>query len=326
VHHRPLGHTGIQASEVGLGCWQLGGDFGPVDDATAVAILDAALAAGIDFWDTADVYGAGLSEQRIGNFLAGRDAAVTLATKVGRGGELFPRGYSRAAMRASLQASAARLGVECLDLAQLHCVPTEVLRDGEVLEWMAGFRDEGLVRAFGASVETLDEARLAMHHPQLASLQLIFNLFRHDAAWSVFDEAAARGVGIIVRLPLASGVLGGTMQPGQVFAASDHRHYNREGRAFSQGETFSGLPFAFALERVEELRAVLPQGLSMAQFAMRWILDHPAVSTVITGASRPGQVIENARVSGLAELPDELHALLAEWYLERVRPAIVVPV
>jgi len=323
---RILGKSGLQVSEVGLGCWQLGGDFGPVDDARAADILAAARQAGIDFWDTADVYGAGASESRIGRCLADRPGAAIVATKVGRSPELYPDGYSKARVRASITASARRLGVEQVDLVQLHCVPPEVLQAGDILAWLEDLQDEGLLRAFGASVETLDEALMVVRHPRLASLQIIFNLFRQNAITGLFPAAVANRVGIIVRLPLASGVLGGRMTREQVFAESDHRNYNRRGEAFSQGETFSGLPFERALDFVDTLRSWLPPGYSMAQMAMRWILDHPAVSTVITGASRPQQVMENARVSALPPLPAQLHESLAQFYSDQVEQEIVVPI
>lgn len=326
MHKRRLGKSGFQVSEIGLGCWQLGGDFGPLEDAEAGEILATAQAEKIDFWDTADVYGAGLSETRIGRHLKHQPGAVRVATKVGRDAALYPDGYTRKAMRASITGSAQRLGVEALDLVQLHCVPTAVLRDGEVLDWMAGFQAEGLLRAFGASVETLDEAHLALRHTELASLQIIFNLFRQDAITQLFPAARAKDVGIIVRLPLASGVLAGRMRPGQAFAPGDHRHYNREGAAFSRGETFSGIPFDTALAMVEVLRPMVPAGYSMAQFAMRWILDQPGVSTVITGASRAAQVRENAAVSALPPLPAALHQRLADFYQQRVKDSIRVPV
>jgi aryl-alcohol dehydrogenase-like predicted oxidoreductase len=326
MKQRRLGKSGFKVSEIGLGCWQLGGDFGPVEDAVADEILATAQAEAIDFWDTADVYGAGLSERRIARHLKRQPGALRVATKVGRDASLYPDGYTRKAMRASITASARRLGVETLDLVQLHCVPTAVLRDGEVLNWMAGFQEEGLLRAYGASVETLEEAHLALRHPELASLQIIFNLFRQDAVRELFPTARAKNVGIIVRLPLASGVLAGRMRLGQAFAPGDHRHYNREGAAFSQGETFSGLRFDTALAMAEVLRPMVPQGYSMAQFAMRWILDHPEVSTVITGASRAAQVRENASVSALPPLPADVHQRLADFYHQRVKDSIRVPV
>jgi aryl-alcohol dehydrogenase-like predicted oxidoreductase len=325
MRQRVLGKAGFKVSEIGLGCWQLGGDFGPLEDTTAHHVLDAALLDGINFWDTADVYGAGLSETRIGNYLESLSDEIHVATKAGRGGNLYPDGYSRAALRESILGSAQRLGVDTLDLVQLHCVPTAVLADGEILEWMAQLQQEGLLRAFGASVETLHEAQLAMRHPQLASLQIIFNLFRQDALTELFPQAQQQKVGIIVRLPLASGVLAGRMRPGQQFAASDHRQYNRAGQAFSRGETFSGLDFDTALALVDELRALVPDNMSMAQFALRWILDQPAVSTVICGASRAAQVQENAAVSALPALSPALHRQLADFYRQRVRGAIKVP-
>jgi aryl-alcohol dehydrogenase-like predicted oxidoreductase len=307
MHTRRLGKSEFEVSEIGLGCWQLGGDFGPLDRDTARAILAEADRSGITFWDTADVYGAGESERRIGNYLGSRHPRVRVATKVGRDPSLYPAGYTRAKLRRSVEGSLARLGVEILDLVQLHCVPPDVLRAGDLLEWLSDFQDEGLVRAFGASVETLDEGRFAASHPRLATLQIIFNLFRQDAIDELFPLAVRNDVGIIVRLPLASGVLAGGMHKEQLFAPDDHRHFNRHGEAFSQGETFSGVPFEQAVDFAEAIRDWAPPGFSMAQFAMRWILDQPAVSTVIAGASRPGQVQENAAVSALPPLPSALH-------------------
>jgi aryl-alcohol dehydrogenase-like predicted oxidoreductase len=205
-------------------------------------------------------------------------------------------------------------------------VPRRILAAGDLLQWMADFQDAGLIRAFGASVETIDEALIAAAHPKLTSLQIIFNLFRQNAIDDLFPLATQNKVGIIARLPLASGVLAGKMSKQQQFAASDHRNYNRDGNVFSQGETFSGIPFEQAVDLVEEIRPSLPEGMSMAQMAMRWLLDQPAVSTVIAGASRPAQVAENAAVSDLPPLSAELHARLAEFYRSRVEPRIVVPI
>ena len=322
---RRLGKSGLEVSEIGLGCWQLGGDFGPIDDERASRILDAACAAGIDFWDTADVYGAGLSETRVAA-AAQRHGGVIVATKVGRDADLYPDGYTKPRVRRNLEASARRLGVETIDLAQLHCVPPKVLEAGELLSWMEDFQDEGLIRQFGASVETIDEALFAARHPRLTSLQIIFNVFRQDALDKLFPVATENDVGIIVRLPLASGVLAGKMSRDRQFDPSDHRHYNRHGESFSQGETFSGIPFETALELVEEIRGWVPPGMSMAQMAMRWILDYPAVTTVIAGASRPAQAIENAAVSALPPLSPELHGRLAGFYRHDVRDRIRVPV
>lgn len=317
---RRLGKTGYDVSEIGLGCWQLGGDFGPVGDETSNAILDAANEAGVSFWDTADVYGGGLSESRIGAH--GKAPGVHVATKLGRGGGLFPDNYSKDGIRASLMGSANRLGVASLDLAQLHCVPTAVLRDGTIFGWMDEFRAEGLVRHWGASVETIEEGMICLEQAGCATLQIIFNLFRQDAAKELLPRAAAQDVGIIVRLPLASGLLSGKYDKATRFDASDHRNYNADGQAFSVGETFSGLPFERGVELVGELRGLAPEALPMSQFALRWILDHPQVSTVIAGVSKPAQLADNVAASEQKPLFPALMGRLSEWYEAEVKPAI----
>lgn len=326
MNRRTLGKSGLEISEIGLGCWQLGEDFGPLDADRAHDILAAAHDAGIDFWDTADVYGAGKSEARIAEYLRTSGASPVVATKVGRDPSLYPDGYRKDRVRGNIEDSLRRLGVEVIDLIQLHCVPPEVLKAGDMLAWMEDFQQQGLIRHFGASVETLDEARFAVRHPKLTSLQIIFNLFRQNAAQELFPLARRNEVGIIVRLPLASGVLGGKMTKDRVFAETDHRHYNRHGEAFSQGETFSGIPFETAIGYAETLQRWLPAGMSLAGMAMRWILDHDAVTTVIAGASRPEQVRENAGASELPTLSDELHERLAAFYVERIERTIQVEV
>jgi len=317
---RRLGKTGYEVSEIGLGCWQLGGDFGPVGDETARAILEAAVAAGITFWDTADVYGAGLSESRIG--AQAKPAGIRVATKLGRSAALFPDKYSKEGLRESLVGSARRLGVDTLDLAQLHCVPAPVLREGAIFGWMDELRAEGLMRHWGASVETIEEGLLCLEQEGCATLQIIFNLFRQDAAKELLPRAAERDVGIIVRLPLASGLLSGKFDKNSRFEPSDHRSYNREGAAFSVGETFSGLRFERGVELVAELRGLAPEGVPMSQFALRWILDHPQVSTVIAGVSRPEQIADNAAASARKSLFPALMTQLAEWYEKEVKPEI----
>jgi aryl-alcohol dehydrogenase-like predicted oxidoreductase len=215
--------------------------------------------------------------------------------------------------------------VEALDLTQLHCVPPAVLERGEIFEWLRKLRDEGKIRQFGASVESMDEARTCLAQEGLCSLQIIFNVFRQSPA-EIFDECLAKRVGVIVRLPLASGLLAGKMTKGQAFAATDHRNYNRDGQAFNVGETFSGLPYEKGVELADALRPFVPAGMTMADFAQRWILDHKAVSTVITGASRPDQARANGAVSSLAPLPSELHERLADFYRNEVAPHVRGPV
>lgn len=326
MKNRVLGKSGIVVSEVGLGCWQLGGDFGPIDRERAAGVLRAAFDSGITFWDTADVYGAGESERRIADFMRANGITPIVATKVGRDGALYPDGYTKEKVRSNIEKSAKRLGTETLDLVQLHCVPPAVLKAGDVIAWLEDFRREGLLRAIGASVETLDEAKFAAGVPAITSLQIIFNIFRQDAIGELFPLAEANDVGIVVRLPLASGVLSGKMTRDRQFAETDHRHYNRHGEAFSRGETFSGIPFETSIDLVERMKPWVPDGMSMAQMAMRWILDHPAVSTVIAGASRPDQARQNAVTSALAPLPEELHRKLAAFYRQHVAPTITVPV
>lgn len=317
---RRLGKTGFEVSEIGLGCWQLGGDFGPVEDEAASAILDAANGAGINFWDTADVYGGGLSERRIGAHA--KAPGVKVATKLGRSAALFPNKYSKDRVRESLIGSAQRLGVASLDLAQLHCVPTEVLRSGEIFGWMDEFRAEGLVRNWGASVETIEEGLICLEQPGCATLQIIFNLFRQDAAEKLLPLAAERDVGIIVRLPLASGLLSGKYDKTSTFDTSDHRNYNRDGQAFSVGETFSGIKFERGVELVQELKGLAPEGVPMSQFALRWILDHPQVSTIIAGVSKPEQIADNVAATERKNLFPALMNQLGEWYQKEVKPEI----
>lgn len=317
---RRLGKTGFEVSEIGLGCWQLGGDFGPVEDEAASAILDAANGAGINFWDTADVYGGGLSERRIGAHA--KAPGVKVATKLGRSAALFPNKYSKDRVRESLAGSAQRLGVASLDLAQLHCVPTEVLRSGEIFGWMDEFRAEGLVRNWGASVETIEEGLICLEQPGCATLQIIFNLLRQDAAEKLLPLAAEKDVGIIVRLPLASGLLSGKYDKTSTFEETDHRNYNRDGQAFSVGETFSGIKFERGVELVQELKGLAPEGVPMSQFALRWILDHPQVSTIIAGVSKPEQIADNVAATERRSLFPALMTQLGEWYQKEVKPEI----
>lgn len=321
-----VGPPARTVSEIGLGCWQLGGaDWGAVDDAAALSILRAATDAGIDFIDTADVYGAGRSEQLIGRFLreSGR-RDLYVATKLGRGGDLFPDQYTEAGVRAAVEGSLRRLRVEALDLVQLHCVPLGVLQRGEIFGWLRQLQRDGKIRAFGASVETVAEGLFCLEQEGMASLQVIFNVFRQLPAEELLPRAQRQGVAIVVRLPLASGVLAGKFTAQTRFEPADHRNYNRDGAAFNVGETFAGIPFAQAVELAEGLKTHA-SGQPLAQFAQRWILDHPAVTTVITGASRVEQVASNAAVSTLAPLSADTHAALARFYRDEVRSHIRGP-
>jgi aryl-alcohol dehydrogenase-like predicted oxidoreductase len=318
---RTLGKTGYTVSEIGLGCWQLGGDFGPVGDDTATEILRTARQLDVNFWDTADVYGAGQSETRIGDF-ADRDG-VYVATKLGRGPEFegMTR-FSKDRVKDSLAGSINRLRIETLDLAQLHCIPIDVLRDGEIFTWLDDLRDAGMIRHWGASVETIEQGMLAMRSPNCTVLQTIFNLFRQDAVDSLFPAAQKNNVGIIVRLPLASGLLSGKMSKHTTFTPQDHRVFNRDGQSFFVGETFSGLPFEKGLAFADALKTWLPEGMTLGDMALRWILDQPAVSTIIAGVTKPHQLQANAAVSSLYALPGDLVQRLRDFYVDKVRPEV----
>lgn len=327
MHTRTLGSTGFQTSEIGLGCWQLGGDcWGSVDDKTALEIMRLSVEGGVNFFDTADVYGAGRSEELIGRFLKGCPGKIFVATKLGRGAEPgWPGNFTSEAMTRHAEASLRRLGVESLDLIQLHCVPGDELRKGEVFETLRALKRAGKIRDFGASVESMDEARACLAQDGLASLQIIFNVFRQKPIHDLFAEARRRNVGVIVRLPLASGLLAGKMTGATTFAKEDHRTFNRNGEAFNVGETFAGLPFEKGVELAAQLKAFVPEGWTPAQMALRWILDHEEVSVVIPGASRPDQAVANLVPPTLPRLPPELHDRLHHFYATQVAAHIRGP-
>jgi aryl-alcohol dehydrogenase-like predicted oxidoreductase len=323
---RPFGRTGESVGEIGLGTWQLGGaDWGEVDERHALDTLGAAAEGGVNFFDTADVYGLGRSEELIGKFLKESSGRFFVATKLGRFPEPgWPANFSLDAIRAHTEASLRRLGVEAVDLTQLHCIPTEVLREGEVFESLRTLKREGKVRHFGVSVETDEEALICLRQEDLASLQIIFNIFRQKPV-EFFDEAKARGVALVVRLPLASGLLSGKFTKETEFAPTDHRSYNRDGQSFNVGETFAGLPFEKGVELADALKQWVPEGMTMAQMALRWILDFDAVSVVIPGARNPAQARANLAAAGLEPLGAELHARLREFYQTRVAEHIRGP-
>ena len=315
---RRLGKTNVMVSEIGIGCWQFGGDFGPIEDDTSLATLNAAQQANVTFYDTADVYGAGRSERVIGGFASAHKSLI-IATKVGRMPALYPDNYSAEDVTRHIEASLTRLGVSQLDLVQLHCVPPQILRDGALFGIMDDLQSQGLIKAWGASVETIEEAHLCLEQSGCASLQIIFNLYRQDAIWSLFDEAKAKDVGIIVRLPLASGILTGKYDANHQFAETDHRHFNRDGAHFSVGETFSGIAQPVAVSLLESIRPFVPDGWSLSDFALRWILDHDAVSTVIAGCSDPSHISRNVRASKLPRLADDTHTALRDIYERDIR-------
>jgi aryl-alcohol dehydrogenase-like predicted oxidoreductase len=316
MRKRLFDDTGVSVSEIGLGTWQLGGaEWGDISEEDSLLTLRAAVENGITFFDTADVYGLGRSEKLIGKFLKDSSEKIFVATKLGRFPTPgWPQNFSLQAFRAHAEASLQRLGVDVLDLLQLHCLPIEVLRQGEVFEWLRKLRQEGKIRHFGVSVESMEEAQISIEQPDLTSLQIIFNIFRQKPIAALFDQAQAKKVALIIRLPLASGLLSGRYTKDTKFPASDHRTFNRNGESFNVGETFAGLPFETGVELTEALRPFLPQGMTMAQMALRWILDYEPVSVVIAGARNAPQAMGNAQASELPPLSTELHETLQAFY------------
>lgn len=325
---RPFGNDPARVSEVGLGCWQLGGaDWGDVPEADALDTLRAAADAGVTLLDTADVYGLGRSEELIGKFLrdAGRERFF-VATKLGR----FPQpggaaNFTPATIRAHTEASLRRLGVDCLDLTQLHCVPMKILQVNEVWETLRALKREGKIKRFGASVESVAEAEACVRQEGCASLQLIFNVFRQTPAFELFDTCMQKGIAVIVRLPLASGLLAGKYTAATTFPPTDHRTYNRDGEKFNVGETFAGLGFERGVALAQKLRPLVPAGYTMAQMALRWCLDFPAVTAIIPGARDRAQAHANAAASDLPPLPAGLHDELRAFFTSDVKPHVRGP-
>jgi len=326
---RLFGRSDAVVSEVGLGTWQLGGtEWGDVSDEQALSTLRAAAEMGVTFLDTADIYGLGRSELLIGRFLrerADRDSFF-VATKLGQHPQPgWPENFTRATIFQHTEDSLRRLGLGALDLTQTHCIPLEVMRRGEVFAHLRELQRQGKIKAFGASVESMEEALVCLEQEGLASLQIIFNVFRQKPSDVLFDRAQEKGVALIVRLPLASGLLSGKMTKDSIFAPSDHRTFNRDGARFNVGETFAGLPFEKGVELADALKPLVPQGATMAQFALRWCLDFAAVTTVIPGAKRPEQARANAAASSLPPLSQALHEQLRRFYGDEVAPYIRGP-
>ena len=321
---RPFGRTGRSVIPVGFGAWAIGGTWGEVSEADAMAALNAALDAGQDFIDTADVYGDGRSERIIAAVLATRPGPRPfVATKAGR--RITPHlaeTYTRATLEAHIDRSRANLQMDRLDLVQLHCPPTPVFADDRVFDAMAEIQSSGKIAGFGVSVEKIDEAMAAIRHPGVLSVQIIYNLFRQRPAEAFLSEAAARQVAVIARVPLASGLLTGKMTAASTFAADDHRSFNRNGEAFDKGETFSGVPYDVALGAVDALRALVPEGATMAAWALRWILMADAVSVVIPGAKSAAQARANTAALEMPALSDAVMQAAAEVYQRRIAPHV----
>lgn len=321
MEHRQLGRTDRQVGVIGLGCWQIGGSWGTVSEEDAMATLHAAVDAGVTFLDTADVYGDGRSEQLVGRLLRERpDDGLTVATKMGRRADPHvPEAFTGEAMRAWNDRSRRNLGVDTLDLVQLHCPPPPVFSSDAVFDELDAMVEEGRMMAYGVSVETCDEALTAIARPHVASVQIILNAFRRKPLEKVLPAAAAAGVGIIARVPLASGLLSGKYDATTTFAADDHRTYNRSGEAFDIGETFSGVPYEVGLAAAREVAALTPAGATTAQLALRWIVDQPGVSVVIPGARTGEQARANATAADLAPLDAATLSAIEAIYDERIR-------
>jgi aryl-alcohol dehydrogenase-like predicted oxidoreductase len=312
---------GRTVGAIGLGAWQLGADWGEVSEEDAHATLQAAIDAGVTFIDTADAYGDGRSEQIIGSFIKDKPQ-LTVATKMGRRVAQVPGNYTLDNFRAWTDRSRANLGVDTLDLVQLHCPPTPVFSNQATYDALDTLVQEKRIRAYGVSVETVDEALAAMARPGLASVQIIFNAFRLKPLEQVLPTARLAGIGIIARVPLASGLLSGRYDEHTTFGADDHRNFNRHGESFDVGETFSGVDFEIGLEAVRRLRPLVPDGATMAQFALRWILDQPGITVTIPGARNPEQARGNAAAADLAPLPEETLEEVRNVYDELIRPQV----
>ena len=324
MNYRPF--KDVQVAEVGLGTWQLGSaDWGNINEEEAIKILQAYTDAGGNFIDTADVYGMGVSETIIGKFLQSVNKELFVATKLGRRGDAgngWPQNFTYDAMKRHAEESLQHLGLSQLFLEQLHCIPTAEMRSGKVFDHLRKLQQEGLIRYFGASVETSEEALICLEQEGLTSLQIIFNLFRQHVAEEVFAKAKEKGVALIIRVPLASGLLSGKFREDTVFGNKDHRNYNANGEAFNTGETFSGVEFREGVRLANSIRTMLPDNDHMAEWAIRWILDHPEVTTVIPGASKISQVNSNVAASGLQPLSADVHGQLRKLYDEQIHSKI----
>jgi len=323
MQYRELGRTGWKVSTISFGAWAIGGTWGDVKDEESLSALRRALDLGVNFFDTADGYGDGHSEQLLAKLRKERSEPFYVATKAGR--RLDPHvaaGYNKKNLTAFVERSLKNIDVEALDLLQLHCPPTEVYYMPEVFDILDGLLKDGKLRYYGVSVEKVEEALKAIEYPNVQTVQIIFNIFRQRPMNLFFGEAERRKVGILARVPLSSGMLTGKLTRTSTFQEDDHRQFNRRGESFDRGETFSGLDYEIGLQAVEELRALLPQGVSLAQMALRWILMSPAVTCAIPGAKRPSQVEENVSAADLPALSDETMTQVRAIYDKLVRPQV----
>ncbi len=323
MQYRSLGRTGWQVSAISFGAWAIGGTWGPVDDHDSLAALHRAVDLGVNFFDTADVYGDGRSETLLAELRKQRDETIYIATKAGR--RLDPHtadGYNRKNLTKFVDRSLKNLRVETIDLLQLHCPPTEVFYMPDVFGILDDLVATGKLHYYGVSVEKVEEALKAIEYPNVQSIQIIFNMFRHRPAELFFEQAQKRQVGILARVPLASGLLTGKMSADTTFNSDDHRAFNRDGEAFDRGETFSGVDYQTGLKAVEELKDIVPEGMSLVQMALRWILMFDAVTCTIPGAKRISQVEENMAAADLPELSDDVMRKVNEIYQRNIRQLV----
>ncbi|MGC9357667.1 MAG: aldo/keto reductase [Anaerolineae bacterium] len=323
MKYRTLGRTGWKISAVSMGAWAIGGAWGEVKDKESIATLHRAVDLGVNFFDTADVYGDGRSERLLGQLRKERSEPIYIATKAGR--RLDPHvasGYNRENLTAFVERSLKNLDVEALDLLQLHCPPTEVYYMPEVFGILDDLTHQGKIRHYGVSVEKVEEALKAIEYPNVKTVQIIYNIFRQRPQELFFEEAKQRDVGILTRVPLASGLLTGKFTVDTTFSEDDHRNFNREGEAFDRGETFAGVDFETGVRTAERLRTYVPEGASLVQLALRWILMNDAVSCTIPGAKHPGQIEENAAAADLSPLSEETMVGIYNLYHKHIRPQV----
>ncbi|GGF92690.1 aldo/keto reductase [Paenibacillus abyssi] len=319
MNYRKLGSSDLSVSEISFGTWAIGGSWGTVNDKDSLYALEQAMEAGVNFFDTADVYGAGHSEELLAQATKGKEDQIHIATKFCRSADIHdPAVYSMDSVRAFCEASLKRLQRERIDLYQIHCPPIEILRDGAVFEVLDKLKEEGKIREYGVSVESVQEGLLCLQYPNVRALQVIYNLFRQKPAEELFPKAHAQGVGILVRLPLASGLLTGKFTEQSAFEAEDHRNFNQNGESFNVGETFAGLPFNKGVELSRSLGWIAEGRTNMTRASLRWILDNPNLTCVIPGFKNAAQVEDNLGALAVSSFTDEEHARLRKFYEDEV--------